>query len=457
MEPDTKTLAFLLCMHRSGSSLTASIFQQLGMSLGPFPLVGVHSSNIHGHFESLPLQLLNRKVQEIALGFPDDFPESEEVLTRFLDWKGIWPEGVKIPDELFDEGRRLVAGLIGSGGISGFKDPRTVLTWPFWRQVLQVFPSLRVVVVPLLRSPHEIATSLCTRSNGVSGYWTSLDLVAIHFGRMKAILESMNQATRAIGFGSESFLEDLAEAARFCGLTWNKEDALRVFDQTCVHQDPATVVHEAQMLYEELGGQRPAHCQAERNGWLLARDARKCEALTLHLVSQTIESHRRSEAQQVSQAQELSEAQQQLSQAQQQRSETQRQLSQAQQQRSEAQRQCSEAQRQCSEAQQQLSQSQQELSQVQQQLSQLQQQLSQTQAELGQAEVALSDSRDQLATACGEMSRAQDSERRMREECQRLREQRDRFESHLVLGQVLRARRRLKGLLAWLAVGSGAE
>ncbi|MGA2700830.1 MAG: hypothetical protein ABSH35_07010 [Isosphaeraceae bacterium] len=377
MDSDTTTLAFLLCMHRSGSSLTASVFQELGMSLGPYPLVGAHSSNIHGHFESLPLLMLNKKVQEIAFGFPEDFPKSEEVLTRFLDGKGIWPEGVKIPDELFDESRRLVAGLIGSGGISGFKDPRTVLTWPFWRQVLQEFHSLRVVVVPLLRSPHEIAMSLCTRSDGALGYWASLDLIAVHFGRMKAILENENQATRAIGFGSESFLDDLAEAARFCGLSWNKEDALRVFDRTCVHHEPATVVHEAQMLYEELGGQRPPLGQAERNRWLLARDARKCEALTQRLVSQ-----RQSEAQQ---------------------------------------------------------------------------QLSQARDELARAQASLSVSRDQLARAREEMSRAQESERRMWEECQRLREQRDRFESHPVLGQVLRARRRVKGLLARSAVGSEAE
>ena len=365
MESDTTTLAFLLCMHRSGSSFTASVFQELGMSLGPFPLLGADSSNIHGHFESLPLLMLNRKVQEIAFGFPDDFPKSEEVLTRFLDGKGIWPEGVKIPDELFDEGRRLVAGLVGSGGISGFKDPRTVLTWPFWRQVLQEFHSLRVVVVPLLRSPHEIAMSLCTRSEGALGYWSSLDLIAVHFGRMKAILENEKQASRAVRFGSEGFLDDLAEAARCCGLTWNEADALRVFDRACVHHEPATVVHEAQMLYEELGGQRPPLGQAERNGWLLARDARKCEALAQRLASQALASHRRSEAQQ----------------------------------------------------------------------------------QLSQAQAALSDMRNQLTLARDEMSRAQESERRMWEECQRLREQRDRFESHPVLGQVLRARRRVKGLL----------
>jgi len=366
MDAETTTLALLLCMHRGGSSFAASVFRELGMSLGPFPLMGAHSSNIHGHYESLPFYMLNRKVQEIALGFPDDVPTSEEVLTRFLDGKGIWTEGVKIPDELFDEGRRLIAGLVGSGGVSGFKDPRTVLTWPFWRHVLEEFPSLRVVVVPLLRSPHEIAMSLCTRSEGALGYWASLDLIAVHFRRMKAILESVNQATRAIGFGSESFLDDLAEVARSCGLSWNKQDALRVFDRTCVHHEPATIFHEAQALYEELGGQRPPAGQAEPNGWLLARDARKCEALTQRHVS-----HRRSEAQQ----------------------------------------------------------------------------------QLSQVQAALSGMRNQLTLARDEMSRAQESERRMWEECQRLREQRDRFESHPVLGQVLRARRRVKGLLARSAVG----
>src|SRR5271166_847640 len=116
LESDSRTLAFLLCAHRSGLSLTASVFQELDMSLGLFPLLGAHSSNIHGHYESLPFYMLKRKVQEIALGFPDDVPMSEEVLTTFLDGKGIWPKGVKIPDELLDEGRRLVAGLVGSTG-----------------------------------------------------------------------------------------------------------------------------------------------------------------------------------------------------------------------------------------------------------------------------------------------------------------------------------------------------
>ena len=114
MESDTTTLAFLLNMHRSGSSFTASAFQELGMSLGPFPLLGADSSNIHGHYESLPFQILNRKVQEFALGFPDDVPMSEEVLTRFLDGKGIWPEGRRDP--------RMNFSTRAGGSLPGWSD-----------------------------------------------------------------------------------------------------------------------------------------------------------------------------------------------------------------------------------------------------------------------------------------------------------------------------------------------
>ena len=42
-----------------------------------------------------------------------------------------------------------------------------------------------------------------------------------------------------------------------------------MFDRTCVHHEAASVVHEAQAIYEELGGMRPPHNQAGRNDWLL--------------------------------------------------------------------------------------------------------------------------------------------------------------------------------------------
>jgi len=61
MEGSKRKLIVLLCMHRSGSSLTANLLQQLGMSLGPFELIAAAPSNPYGHFEALPFHIMNRR------------------------------------------------------------------------------------------------------------------------------------------------------------------------------------------------------------------------------------------------------------------------------------------------------------------------------------------------------------------------------------------------------------
>jgi hypothetical protein len=281
MDDSGQTLVVFLSMHRCGSSVTASTLHSLGMSLGPFELNEALPSNPHGHFEAVPFLQLNRRIQERALGFPDDIPQSPEVLSQFWNSQGVWSEGTQIPDEMLDEGRVLLRALIDSGPVSGFKDPRTVLTWPFWVRVFKDFPGLRIVPVSLLRSPHEIAMSLVTRRNGWCGYWNSLDVVAVHLRRQMAILSSWGKSTPGLCFGSPSFVESLAEAARQCGLSWDKEKALEVFDQSCVHQSPAAVDHEAQDIFDALCNQPAPLRDAEKNRRQLAKDARFLEALRI--------------------------------------------------------------------------------------------------------------------------------------------------------------------------------
>ena len=281
MEDCKRTLVVFLSMHRCGSSLTANTLQSLGMSLGPFELNEALPSNVHGHFEAIPFLQLNRKIQELALGFPDDLPTSGEVLSRFWKNRGGWPEGFAIPDELLDEGRCLVRTLIESGEVSGFKDPRTVLTWPFWERVFKDFRGLRVVPVSLLRSPHEIAMSLVTRSNGWYGYWAALDIVAVHLRRQKAILANWDSRPPGLCFGSPSYFETLAEVTRQCGLTWDKEKALELFDQSCVHQTPAAVLHEAQELFDSMCHEPTTRRHPEKDRLQLVKDARLLEALRL--------------------------------------------------------------------------------------------------------------------------------------------------------------------------------
>ena len=78
-----KTLAVLLCMHRSGSSLCMNVLQELRMSLGPFPMAAGSEFNKYGYFEAVPICDLNRDVQRRIHGFPDDFPASAEEFQRF--------------------------------------------------------------------------------------------------------------------------------------------------------------------------------------------------------------------------------------------------------------------------------------------------------------------------------------------------------------------------------------
>ncbi len=280
MEGTQPTLVVLLSMHRCGSSLTANILQRLGMSLGPFPLNGAAPSNPYGHFESVPFMLLNREVQNLAYGFRDDLPDSAETLARFVETRGQWDNSITIPDKMIAEGRSLVRALLYSGRIAGFKDPRTVLAWPFWERVLEGFPELRVVTVGLVRSPHEIAMSLVSRRNGLVGYWSALDVVGVHLLRLKQILEARNGHPGSVCFGAPSYLTALQDVVTQCGLTWDDDVVNEAFDHTCVHHVPAAIAHESQELFDSLVA-LPLTPDPRKNQAQLDRDSRALENMRM--------------------------------------------------------------------------------------------------------------------------------------------------------------------------------
>ncbi len=281
MEDRERTLVVLLSMHRCGSSLTTQVLQRLGMSLGPFELIGAEPTNPYGHFEAVPFHSLNRRVQSLAFGFPDDLPDSPEVLERFIGTKGHWDPDIYIPDEFLAEGRSLIRTLIDSGEVSGFKDPRTVLTWPFWEQVLASFPDVRVIPLGLIRSPHEIAMSLVARRGGWLGYWSSLDVIAVHFRRQRQILEIREDRIPSLCFGNPAYLQTLELAAKKAGLPWSAAAVLEQFDSSAVHQLPAAVAHDAQELFEAICGDVAAACDADTSRARLEKDARYLEGLRL--------------------------------------------------------------------------------------------------------------------------------------------------------------------------------
>lgn len=277
MEGSKRKLIVLLCMHRSGSSLTANLLQQLGMSLGPFELIAAAPSNPYGHFEALPFHIMNRRVQEWAFGFADDVPTDPTVLSRFLETHAAWPTDRHLPEEWVDEGEAAIRALIQSGPVSGFKDPRTPLIWPYWERVFERIDDVEVVAANLLRSPHEIAMSLCSRSKGSMPYWTALDVVGVHLDRMKAAADE-GCVQHVVRFGTPSFWDDMKTLAEACGLVWDEATARRVYDPTCVHHKPAAVAHRAQAVLNELGQNAWSDFDPVDNALRLSADARKYEA-----------------------------------------------------------------------------------------------------------------------------------------------------------------------------------
>jgi hypothetical protein len=280
MDHGARTLIVVLSMHRSGSSVTTSILERLGMSLGPFELVGAAPSNPHGHFESKPFVDLNIKVAETVLGIPDDLHQSEAALAAYLQSDGRFAAGAEIPPQLLQRGRDLIEALIGSGEIAGFKDPRTPILWPFWQRVLQSFPAVRVIPLLILRSPHEIAMSLCRRSPGWVAYWDGMDRVAVHLRRAREIVEGWSEPVPTVRFGDTSYLSDLAHAVAHCGLVWDEEKARALIDTSCIRELPARVHHEAQAVYEHLHGGLP-QCDQRANEARLAADFRQTERMLM--------------------------------------------------------------------------------------------------------------------------------------------------------------------------------
>ena len=151
-----------------------------------------------------------------------------------------------------------------SGRVSGFKDPRTVLTWPFWQNVLNDFPGLPVVGLFLLRSPHEIATSMFQRSRGGCSYEDALGLVAVHYRRMRDIYYEWRGKLAVLQFEPRLIAAHAPQAAAVCGLTWDEAAFNEVYDAGCRHHRPALADHEAQELFELLSGTASLECSSSR-------------------------------------------------------------------------------------------------------------------------------------------------------------------------------------------------
>ena len=168
-QPDISARPLLIGgMHRSGTSLTASLFAAAGLDLGP-ELLGANASNPMGHFEDLGiLQFHCRALAAQGLGY-----------------EGYTAGGrVSVPSILEPEADDLLAARMRRGEAWGWKEPRTTLFLDFWQDRL---PDARHVFV--FRSPWEVADSLFRRGDNtfalnpmfVLDVWTHYNRLIIDF------------------------------------------------------------------------------------------------------------------------------------------------------------------------------------------------------------------------------------------------------------------------------------
>ena len=266
-------------MHRSGSSFVTNLLQRMGMSLGPFDLLGTCEHNKYGHFEAVPIYRLDQQLLGQVFGFTEDVPDSPEILRRFCVSGGHWRlDTLPVSEQQLERGSQLVQQLVTSGCVSGFKDPRVPLLWPFWNHVFSGFAGLNIVPVFLLRSPHEIAMSLFMRSKGAIGYYDALDVTAIHYRQMNVILDSWNGEIAVVQFDPQVLMEDLRKLSKICNLAWSDEFLSQVFDANCRHHEPAVVAHPAQELFQRLS-RLPIHEHNSANLERLERDEAIREAV----------------------------------------------------------------------------------------------------------------------------------------------------------------------------------
>ena len=140
---DNQSVIIVTGMHRSGTSLTASLLQSAGINLGD-RLMGEGLGNAKGHFEDL------------------DFVDFHQ---NVLQSQGIsvagWTEQnkIKVQPQYLADAKALISARKDLA-IWGWKDPRTTLFLDFWSRLI---PDAKYLFV--YRSPWEVLDSLFRRGD----------------------------------------------------------------------------------------------------------------------------------------------------------------------------------------------------------------------------------------------------------------------------------------------------
>ncbi len=130
----------VLAMHRSGTSCVTRMLNLCGMDLGARLLDAPNISNMEGKWEAREAVEINERILAASGGAWDRVPARLEA------------------DEETRGRLSAFLGTLAASPVAGWKDPRTVLTFPLWRPLLGAYR-----IVACLRHPQSVAESLSER------------------------------------------------------------------------------------------------------------------------------------------------------------------------------------------------------------------------------------------------------------------------------------------------------
>jgi len=135
-------------MHRSGTSLVASILADAGLHLGDH-LLGPGEGNPAGHYEDLDFLVLHQRILAANGLSTDGFTTQREIV---------------VPPDMAHEAARLIIERRSRGSPWGWKEPRTTLFLEHWAEAI---PEARFLL--LFRRPWEVVDSLFRRGDPIFG------------------------------------------------------------------------------------------------------------------------------------------------------------------------------------------------------------------------------------------------------------------------------------------------
>lgn len=146
-----REVVLVLGMHRSGTSLAASVLAAMGCETGPLPQDG-REENPDGFFELVAFRVLNvRMLAALGASWDNWGLHALEVRARLGELAPFRAEALA-----------LLASLPGTAPIM-LKDPRTCTLLPFWTDVIAE-AGMRARSVLVLRDPAEVARSQVQRA-----------------------------------------------------------------------------------------------------------------------------------------------------------------------------------------------------------------------------------------------------------------------------------------------------